>query len=448
MGMPIIKMSEEEKEVKMRGKFLCAVFVSVLAVLLVLPTFVLKAQANDKIGWVGPVYKELSASLTDGFKTYYKKTYGKEVDITFVRPGGWPVCVDKVRAWGSKPDADIFLGAGAPAHELLKKEGLIVPYKPKGSEKILSEWHGMKTKDKDGLWTVFAPWIVTNLYNEKVLKSLQLPPPKTWHDLLNPIYRGNIVTTLPYASGTMHETVEIILQSFGEEEGWKYLRLLAAQLARFSTGSTDTTQLVARGEVPIGLAQPQMNAMAARKDGFPVKDLLPEKTILVPEAVALLKGAPNEKVAKIFLDWLFSEDGQKHVLDGRYFAADPDAKFSKWQKEGVEMAEHAAQALGVDSFWDLKVDFINYDLDLATKRWDEVNTKYENEIYRKWSELKNSLFLIEEVEGEINAASAAKTDVAKASTQIKQARRLFEVDGDYAAARLAAAKARAMLVAP
>ena len=448
MGVPIIKKSEEEKEVKMRGKILCTVFVSVLAVLLVLPTFVLKAQANDKIGWVGPVYKELSASLTDGFKTYYKKTYGKDVDITFVRPGGWPVVVDKVRAWGGKPDADIFLGAGAPAHELLKKEGLIVPYTPKGTEKIPAEWHGMKTKDKDGLWTVFAPWIVTNLYNEKVLKSLQLPPPKTWHDLLNPIYRGNIVTTLPYASGTMHETVEILLQSFGEEEGWKYLRLLAAQLARFSTGSTDTTQLVARGEVPIGLAQPQMNAMAARKDGFPVKDLLPEKTILVPEAVALLKGAPNEKVAKIFLDWLFSEDGQKHVLEGRYFAADPDAKFSQWEKEGVEMAKHAADALGVDSFWDLKVDFIEYDLDLATKRWDEVNTKYENEIYRKWSELKNSLFLIEEVEGEINAATAAKMNVEKASAQIKQARRLFEVDGDYAAARLAAAKARAMLVSP
>jgi len=430
----------------MSKRILITSVVTVLAILLFLPTFAVPAQAADKVGWVGPVYKELSASLNEGFKTYYKETYGKEVEITFVRPGGWPVVVDKVRSWGGKPDADIFLGAGAPAHEVLKAEGLIVPYKPKGWEKIPLEWHGMKTKDKDGLWTVFAPWIVTNLYNEKVLKALQLPPPKTWHDLLNPIYRGQIVTTLPYASGTMHEAVEIILQGFGEEEGWKYLRLLAAQFARFSTGSTDTTQLVCRGEVPIGLAQPQMNAMAARKDGFPVRDLLPEKTILVPEAVALLKGAPNEEVAKIFLDWLYSEDGQKHVLNGRYFAADPDISFAKWEKEGVEMAAHAAAAVGVDSFWDLKVDFIEYDLDLATKRWDEVNQKYENEIYRKWSELKNSLFLIEEVEGEIDAAVAGKYNVEEASAQIRHARKLFEMDGNYAAARLAAAKARALLV--
>ena len=433
----------------MRKYVLTIPMITILFVaLLFLPGFMEQAWAADKLGWVGPVYKELSASLTKGFKAYYKKTYGKDVNITFVRPGGWPVCVDKVRAWKGKPDADIFLGAGAPAHEVLKQEGLIVPYQPKDWNKVPAGWHGMKVKDKDDYWTCFAPWIVTNLYNEKVLKKLRLPPPKTWNDLLNPIYRGNIVHTLPYATGTMHETIEILMQAFDEKEAWRYLRLLAAQLARFSTGSTDTTQLVVRGEVPIGVAQPQMNAMAARKDGFPVRDLLPGKTILVPEAVALLKGAPNAQTGKIFLDWLFSNDGQKYVLEGRYFAARTDIKFSTWEKEGVVMAKYAAKALGVNSFWDLKVDFIEYDLDLATKRWDDVNRKYEYEIYRKWGELKSSLFLIEEVEGEINAAKVEKMNVKKAEAKIKEARKLFEIDGNYASARLAAAKARALLVAP
>mgnify|MGYP001591838027 CR=1 FL=1 len=112
------------------------------------------------------------------------------------------------------------------------------------------------------------------------------------------------------------------------------------------------------------------------------------------------------------------------------------------------MSKHAKKALGVDSFWVLNVGFIEYDLDLATKRWDDVNRKYEYEIYRKWGELKNSLFLIEEVEGEINAAKAEKMNVSKAEAKIKEARELFEIDGKYAAARLAASKARALLVAP
>ncbi|UCD77034.1 MAG: extracellular solute-binding protein [Desulfobacterales bacterium] len=430
----------------MTKRILTTTICAALAMALLLPNP--GAQAADKVGWVGPVYKELSDSLRKGFTEYYKKTYGKDVEITFVRPGGWPVCVDKVKAWGGKPDADVFLGAGAPAHQVLKQEGLIIPYRPKDWDKIPAEWHGMKVKDADDYWTCFAPWIVTNLYNEKILKRLRLPPPKTWNDLLNPIYRGSIVHTLPYASGTMHEVVEILMQAYGEKEAWAYLRSLAAQLARFSTGSTDTTQLTGRGEIPIGVAQPQMNAMAARKDGYPVKDLLPEKTILVPEAVALLKGAPNEAVGKIFLDWLFSMDGQKYVLEGRYFAARTDIKFSAWEKEGVEMAEHAQKALGVDSFWDLDVGFIEYDLDLATKRWDEVNRYYEYEIYRKWGELKSSLYLIEEVEGEVQAAKGQNMDVSKAEAKIKEARNLFAYDGNYAAARLAASKARALLVAP
>jgi phosphoglycerate transport regulatory protein PgtC len=431
----------------MRKRILTTAIFAVLSAALLLPAIAEKAQAADKVGWVGPVYKELSDSLTKGFQEYYKKTYNKEVEITFVRPGGWPVCVDKIRSWQGKPDADVFLGAGAPAHEVLKQEGLIVPYKLKDADKIPTDWHGMKVKDKDDYWTCFAPWIVTNLYNEKVMKALRLPPPKTWKELINPIYRGNVVYTLPYASGTMHEMVEIILQTMGEKEGWAYLRLLAAQLARFSTSSVDTTHVVNRGEVPMGLAQPQMNALSSRKDGYPVSDLLPDKTILVPEAVALLKNAPNAETGKIFLDWLFSMDGQKYVLEGRYYPARTDINFSQWEKEGVEMAQHAKTALGVDSFWDLKVDFIEYDLDLATKRWDDVNRYYEYEIYRKWNELKSSLFLIEEVEGEIQAAKAKKANVSKAEAKITEARKLFEADGDYAAARLAASQARTLLAA-
>ena len=48
-------------------------------------------------------------------------------------------------------------------------------------------------------------------------------------------------------------------------------------------------------------------------------------------------------------------EGQKAVLNGGYFAARTDIKFSEWEKEGVEMAAHAAKALGVDSFWELDV---------------------------------------------------------------------------------------------
>ena len=63
-------------------------------------------------------------------------------------------------------------------------------------------------------------------------------------------------------------------------------------------------------------------------------------------------------------------------------------------------------------------------------------------------QLKSSLFLIEEVEEEINAAKAENMNVERAQAKIKEARKLFEYEGKFAAARLAASKARALLVSP
>jgi len=52
--------------------FTTTIFTVLSMALLLMPIFTDQVQAADKIGWVGPVYKELSASLTKGLKAYYK----------------------------------------------------------------------------------------------------------------------------------------------------------------------------------------------------------------------------------------------------------------------------------------------------------------------------------------------------------------------------------------
>lgn len=401
--------------------------------------------AQQKVVWIGPIYKELAESLIRGFKDYYLRTYGEPIEVVFIRPGGWPVCVDKVREWGGRPDADVFLGAGAPAHRVLQSLGLTVPYKHAHWDAIPAEWRGMLVKDPDGYWSCFAPWLVSNMYNELLLKMLGLPVPQTWEDLLDPKYRGLIATTFPYASGTMHELCEIILQHYGERDGWAYLRYLGVQVGRWTTGSVDTMHMVTRAEYPIGLAQPQMNAMVARRDGYPVGNIVPNITIMVPESAALLTNAPNERNAKIFLDWLYSMEGQKYVLMGGYFPARMDISLSALAAEGIKMAEHALAALGgKDNFWQLELELLDYDLELAEARWDFVNTYFEVEIVRKWEELKTTLTQIEQLEADIKRAQAAGRDVSEALSLAAQARKLFE-EGYLAEARATVAKARAAL---
>lgn len=416
-----------------------------VACLLLLTLLTVAGMAQQKLGWVGPIYVELSESLKKGFQDYYLRTYGEPIEITFVRPGGWPVCVDRVRIWDGKPDADVFLGAGAPAHSVLASLGLTVPYVHAHWDMIPAQWHGMNARDPEGYWSAFAPWLVSNMYNDLVLRMYNVPPPLTWDDLLNPIYRGHVAMCLTYASGTMYEVAQIQLQTRGWRDGWAYLRYLAAQVGRWTTGSTDTTHNVTRGEYPIGIAQPQMNAMVARRDGYPVGNLVPDVTVLVPEAAALLAGAPNERNAKIFLDWLYSMEGQKYVLQGGYFVARTDISLTQWQAEGVSMASHAIAALGgADNFWAVDLDLLDYDLELATAQWDEVNKYFDEQIYRKWDELKSTLSQIEAVELQIADAKAKGSDVAAAEAKAAEARTLFE-EGELATARTAVTEARALL---
>ena len=69
-----------------RRVLIATIFAGLGLMLLLQPIAGAKALAADKVGWVGPIYKELSDSLTKGFKEYYKKTYNKDVEITLSVP--------------------------------------------------------------------------------------------------------------------------------------------------------------------------------------------------------------------------------------------------------------------------------------------------------------------------------------------------------------------------
>lgn len=130
---------------------------------------------------------------------------------------------------------------------------------------------------------------------------------------------------------------------------------------------------------------------------------------------------------------------------GGYFPARSDISLSAWAAEGVAMAAHAISALGgKDNFWQLELELLNYDLALAESRWDFVNKYFEEEIYRKWDELKSTLTFIEQVETEIKRVAATGRDVSNAVALVAQARALFG-EGKLAEARTAAEQARTAL---
>jgi len=170
-----------------------------------------------------------------------------------------------------------------------------------------------KFKDPDGNWYGYNYWFSLAVVNKDLLKAKKLPMPKSWVDLTDPVYKGEIVMPNPGTSGTAFIFVSAIMQIFGEEKGWDIMEKLDKNAGQYTSSGSKPAQLVAQGEYAIGLSWDQ--AVYGRIDkGFPIEALIPkEGTAFDLEALAILKNAKNVEGAKKLIDWLGSPEGQTYI---------------------------------------------------------------------------------------------------------------------------------------
>jgi iron(III) transport system substrate-binding protein len=100
----------------------------------------------------------------------------------------------------------------------------------------------------------------------------------------------------------------------GEEAGVKLFRdIVAINGMSVRKGHTLLTNLVAAGEVPIGLTVFMQNVDVAKKNGAPLDWFLIPPAIARPNGIALAKRAPHPHAALLFYDFMLS-DGQQIML--------------------------------------------------------------------------------------------------------------------------------------
>jgi len=135
-------------------------------------------------------------------------------------------------------------------------------------------------------------------------------------DLINPVYKGELVMPNPGTSGTAFITVSAIMQIFGEEKGWEILEKLDKNVAQYTKSGSAPSQLVAQGEYAVGISWDQA-VWGRTEKGFPIEGIVPiEGTAYDLDSVAILKGCKNLEGAKKLIDWLGSKEGQ--TLIGKF----------------------------------------------------------------------------------------------------------------------------------
>lgn len=178
-------------------------------------------------------------------------------------------------------------------------------------KRIRPQLNGVPLYDPGGRW--YGPVLSSFgiLCNREVLRRIGAPEPTRWADLGRPGLRGWVAAGDPRLTGSVHMVYEIVLQGQGWEKGFPLLLRLGANTHSFIRDSGSLARTVSTGEVAAA-GNLDANALTAvGRDPEQIAFHLPEgETIINPDAMAVLRGAPRPQLARAFVEFALSDAGQ------------------------------------------------------------------------------------------------------------------------------------------
>lgn len=257
------------------------------------------------------------------------------------------------------PQADVFWNSEVARTIVLKRAGVLAPYSSPQAKDIPQAY-----KDPQGYWTGFGARARVILYNTAMVSEAEAP--HSLFDLTQPRWRGKVALGTPVL-GTMATHHTALFLRLGDEQARAFFQALAANDVRIVVGNTAVRDAVSSGEVPVGIIDTS-DAQEAIADGAPVAIIYPDQdglgTLVIPNSVALIAGAPHPENGRRFIDYLLRPETEKSLAWSR------SAQMPL--HPGVEVPGHVRRADQIRTF---EVDF-----EAVADRMDEVST-YLNELF-------------------------------------------------------------------
>jgi iron(III) transport system substrate-binding protein len=225
----------------------------------------------------------------------------------------------QVKAERANPKGDVWWAGPADAYLQAAEEGLLETWASPNVAQ-LHDWARRITEVSGS--RVFGVYggILSLGCNTEIRQKRKLPLPNCWKDLLDPALRNEVMLGNPNSSGTAYLMLASLVQVFGEDEAFRYLRALHANVSSYARSGIGPMTAVKRGEIYVGssVLHGVINEIVA---GFPVEPILPcEGVGYEVGSMAIIKGARNLADARKFVDWALTADAQKIGLDVKEFA--------------------------------------------------------------------------------------------------------------------------------
>ena len=242
----------------------------------------------------------------------------------------------------NNPRCDVFWNNEVLGTMDLKREGLLLPYKGKGYQRIPKNF-----KDPDGAWTGFGSRLRVYIINKDKMPITEAAVQKALkNDLKNmaiakPLYG----TTLTHYTCLWREKGEDGLKK--QDADWR------KQGVKVLNGNAAVKDAVAAGGCDFGWTDTDdffvAYDMGKNVDMLPIK-MANGQTICIPNSVAIIKGTKREKQAQQLVDYLLSEECELELANSKArqiplgpvdeTKLSPEVKkLKKWAEQGTPLTE-------------------------------------------------------------------------------------------------------------
>ena len=131
------------------------------------------------------VYTALETDQIKAYEQAFTKAH-PDIAIKWVRDSTG-VITSKLLAEKANPQADLVVGVSASSLAVFDNEGMLLPYAPKGLDKISAKYRDPKNPPA---WVGMDVYGSAICFNTVEAQKQGLPKPATWKDLLNPVYKA------------------------------------------------------------------------------------------------------------------------------------------------------------------------------------------------------------------------------------------------------------------
>jgi iron(III) transport system substrate-binding protein len=221
------------------------------------------------------LYCSVDQAIAEPVIAEFERRSGIEVSARFDTEASKTVgLVQKIRAEAASPIADVFWSSEIFHTMHLGRQGLLAPYDGPATE----DWPAL-FRDPEGRWYGFALRARVIAYNTQ-----RVPPDKA-----------------PQTLEGVH---------YGFERAREILQALKANRVRLVDGNSTAVRMVATGQADVCFTDTD-DVYAAQRNGWPVDmnylDQGGNGPLVIPNTVALIKGAPHPELAKQLMEFLLSE---------------------------------------------------------------------------------------------------------------------------------------------